>query len=63
MKLFLLVVGFTLLVEGIMPFFLPETYRKAIRQIAITKPATLRQVGFAAILVGLIILYIAKELL
>jgi len=63
MKLFLLVVGFTLLVEEIMPFFLPETYRKAIRQIAVTKPATLRQVGLAVILTGLVILYIAKELL
>ena len=63
MKLFLLVVGFTLLMEGIMPFFLPETYRKAIRQVAVTKAATLRQVGLAAILVGLIILYVAKELL
>ncbi|RLE16046.1 MAG: DUF2065 domain-containing protein [Acidobacteria bacterium] len=63
MKLFLLVVGFTLLMEGIMPFFLPETYRKMIRQIATTKPTTLRQVGLAAILVGLIILYVAKELL
>ena len=63
MKLFLLVIGFTLLVEGIMPFFLPETYRKAIRQIASTKPGTLRQVGLAVILTGLVILYIAKELL
>ncbi len=63
MKLFLLVVGFTLLIEGMMPFFLPETYRNVIRQIAITKPATIRQVGLAVLLIGLIILYIAKEIL
>ncbi len=63
MKLFLLVVGFTLLIEGLMPFFLPETYRNIVRQIAVTKPVTLRQIGLGVIIVGLVILYIAKELL
>ncbi|NOZ14274.1 MAG: DUF2065 domain-containing protein [Acidobacteria bacterium] len=63
MKLFLLVVGFTLLIEGLMPFFLPETYRKIIRRIAATKPAALRQIGLGVIIAGMIILYIAKELL
>lgn len=63
MKLFVMVVGFTILLEGILPFFAPKVYRTMVMEIAATKPVVLRLVGLGAILAGLLILYSAKEFL
>lgn len=63
MKLFLLVVGFTILVEGLLPFFLPGVYRRMLAEIATSDPKIIRYAGFAAILAGIIILFLTKEFL
>jgi len=62
MKLFVMVIGFTILLEGMMPFFLPDAYLKMLKEISRTRPRTIRIAGFAAILTGLVILYLAREL-
>ncbi len=63
MKLFLLVIGLTLILEGFLPFFMPALYRRMINEIGKTETKIIRYGGFAAILLGLILMYFSKELL
>ncbi len=54
------VLGFTILLEGIMPFFFPETYKRFLKEVSETDSEVLRIFGFLAIITGLIILYLTK---
>ena len=63
MKLFLLVIGLTLILEGLLPFFLPAAYRRMVSEIARTDPRIIRYAGLAAIIGGLILMYLSKELI
>ena len=63
MKLFLMVLGFTILIEGCMPFFAPELYKRLAEQISKTDENILRFLGLTAIIIGLLILLYAKGML
>ena len=52
--------GFTILMEGLMPFFFPKAYKRFLKEVSETDPETLRVFGFIAIITGLIILYLTK---
>ncbi len=58
-----MVLGFTILIEGVLPFFLPELYKKYALEVSRIEPEVLRIIGFLAIILGLIILYFAKGML
>ncbi len=55
-----MVLGFTILIEGCMPFFAPKLYKKLTAEISRAEESLLRVLGFVAIIIGLIILYFAK---
>ena len=63
MKLFLLVIGLTLILEGFLPFFLPAAFKRMVEEISKTDPKIIRIVGLVAIVAGLMLMYLAKELL
>lgn len=50
-------VGLMLVIEGILPFANPRGFRDALRLLAETGDGTLRSVGFASMLAGLLLLY------
>lgn len=52
--------GLVLILEGIMPFINPEGLRRVFLLAARLDNATLRFVGITSMLLGLIILYIAR---
>jgi len=58
-----MVLGFTIILEGCMPFFTPKLYKKFTREISQTDERILRILGFVAILFGMLILYFAKGML
>ncbi|WP_201327929.1 DUF2065 domain-containing protein [Thermotomaculum hydrothermale] len=55
-----MVLGFTILIEGCMPFFTPKLYKKFTAEISQADEKILRILGFVAIIIGLLILYYAK---
>ena len=58
-----MVLGFTILIEGCMPFFAPDLYKMLAEQISETDTNILRFIGFTAIIIGLLILMYAKGML
>ena len=58
-----MVLGFTILIEGCMPFFAPELYKRLAVEISQVDENLLRVLGFVAIIIGLIIMYFAKGML
>ena len=45
-----------LVIEGILPFLNPATWRSAIQGLAALEDRTLRWIGFASMLAGLVLL-------
>ncbi len=58
-----MVLGFTILIEGCMPFFVPKLYKRLTKEISQTDENLLRVLGFIAIIIGLLIMYFAKGML
>jgi uncharacterized protein YjeT (DUF2065 family) len=50
-----------LVLEGILPFLIPDRYRTAIRSISELDDSMLRKVGLASMIVGLVLLFIVKS--
>lgn len=46
-----------LVIEGIMPFLSPKTFRRALLQMLNMNDQQLRSVGFFSMLLGIVILY------
>lgn len=59
-KLFIFALGFTILLEGLLPFFFPNAYKRFLKEVSETDPEILRLFGFLAIIAGLVILYLTK---
>jgi uncharacterized protein YjeT (DUF2065 family) len=49
-----------LVLEGILPFLSPRGFKESMRMVADMQEKSLRMLGFAAMLIGLLILYFAR---
>lgn len=56
----LMALGLMLVIEGIMPFISPTSWRETFRRMIELKDGQLRFVGLGSMLLGLIMLWIAK---
>lgn len=57
---FSLAIGFVFILEGIMPFLFPGTWRNAMTQIINQNDKTLRIYGLISMLIGLAWLYLNR---
>lgn len=58
--LLLLILGAVLVLEGLPYFLFPDKLKSFYKQIEKTDPNTLRTIGFVTLVVGLLIVYIAR---
>lgn len=56
----LVATALVLVVEGIIPFLMPEKFRKALVQLVQMPDQVLRMVGLASMTLGIIFLYVLK---
>ncbi len=61
MKLFLTVIGLMMIIEGIPYFAFPEKMKAVLKQIQEMEPGTLRIMGLMAMLIGLLLCYLAQR--
>ena len=53
-------IALVLVIEGILPFLSPGGWRQAMLQAGRLSDRALRTVGFASMLIGVLILYLAR---
>jgi hypothetical protein len=63
MDYFLCVLGLVLIVEGLPYFVFPEKMKELLSKIPQLPAASLRMFGIAAIMAGMLLVFIAKRLL
>jgi uncharacterized protein YjeT (DUF2065 family) len=56
----LLAIGMVLVIEGLMPLFLPRQWRDMFRQIMALTDGQLRFVGLIAVAIGLLLVFLLK---
>jgi uncharacterized protein YjeT (DUF2065 family) len=61
MEYFLAVFGMVMIVEGLPYFAFPDRMKSWIHKVAEMPDATLRKLGFALMLMGLVLIYAAKN--
>jgi uncharacterized protein YjeT (DUF2065 family) len=61
MKLIITVIGLIMVFEGIPYFAFPEKMQETLKMIAKMPPETLRKLGFAAIVAGVGLCYLARQ--
>lgn len=54
-------VALVLVIEGMMPFLSPRTLRETLQQITQLPDRTLRVIGFASMISGVVLLYIVRQ--
>ena len=54
--------GLYLVFEGLMSFASPETLKQLLKQIIEMPSSTLRMIGAISILIGLFLLYVARQI-
>jgi uncharacterized protein len=54
--------GLMLVIEGIVPFLNPRTFRQALATVSQASDKVLRIAGLVSMLVGVILLYVARGL-
>jgi uncharacterized protein YjeT (DUF2065 family) len=57
---FLLALGLMLVIEGLLPFLAPHVWRDTFRRVTELKDGQLRFMGLASMVIGLLLLWIAK---
>jgi len=60
MKFFLCVIGMVFIIEGLPYFAFPEKLKVYLARIAETSDSSLRIMGLAAIITGLVLVYFGK---
>jgi len=60
-EILLTALGLLLIVEGILPFLSPGRLRKMLLEVSSLDDRTLRLAGLAAMLAGLLVLYLARS--
>ncbi len=53
-------IALVLVIEGMLPFLTPDGWRQAMLQAGQLSNKALRGVGFASMLIGVLILYLAR---
>jgi hypothetical protein len=53
-------IALLLVIEGIMPFMNPESWRKTLRTISEMDDGTLRIIGLSSMIFGVILLYLIR---
>jgi uncharacterized protein len=53
--------GLMLVLEGIMPFAFPAVWRNVLRKVSEFRDGQLRFIGFAMMLVGLLVVYLVRQ--
>jgi uncharacterized protein YjeT (DUF2065 family) len=53
-------IALVLVIEGILPFLSPDGWRQAMMQAGRLSNRALRSVGFGSMLIGVLILYLAR---
>lgn len=53
-------IALVLVIEGMLPFLTPDGWRQAMLQAGRLSNKALRGVGFASMLIGVLILYLAR---
>lgn len=61
MEFFLAVCGMVMIVEGLPYFAFPDRMKFWIRKVAEMPDASLRKMGFTLMLIGLVLVYVAKN--
>jgi len=57
---FVRAIALLLVIEGMLPFLSPDSWRQAMIQAGRLTNKALRSVGFASMLIGVLILYLAR---
>ena len=57
---FLAALALVLIFEGLIPFFSPQGYKNMVQQMATMPPQTLRYVGLALMILGVVSLYLVR---
>lgn len=57
----LIAFALVLVVEGILPFISPRTYRDVVEQMARLPDRTMRFTGLGCMVVGVVILYVVRH--
>lgn len=52
--------GLMLILEGIMPFLYPRRWQRMVETLSRMDPSSMRLAGLASMIIGLIIIYIAR---
>jgi len=52
--------GFFLVLEGLMPLLVPQSWRETFRRIIELKDGQLRFVGLMSVLTGLVLIFLSK---
>ena len=55
---FIRAIALVLVIEGMMPFLSPDGWRQAMQQAARLSDGTLRKIGFASMMIGVLVLYL-----
>ncbi|MCP4598771.1 DUF2065 domain-containing protein [Neptuniibacter sp.] len=57
-----LAIGFCLMLilEGIIPFLYPQRWRKLVQQLSLVDDRSLRLIGLASMVIGIVALYIVN---
>lgn len=63
MDYFLCVAGLVLIVEGLPYFVCPEKMKELLLKIPLVPASSLRSFGMTAILLGVLLIYVARRLL
>lgn len=50
-----------MVIEGLMPFLMPQRWREVMQRMALQDDRSLRMIGLVSIAVGLIVLQVAKS--
>jgi len=53
-------IALVLVIEGIMPFLSPKTWKETLRTVSEMDEATLRSIGFTSMMLGVILLYLVR---
>ncbi|OGT42662.1 MAG: hypothetical protein A3F42_03925 [Gammaproteobacteria bacterium RIFCSPHIGHO2_12_FULL_37_34] len=60
-SMFVSAIGLLFVFEGIMPFLSPTFYRHVMQQMMFLSDRILRSIGFASMLIGLMIVFIVHQ--
>jgi len=61
LQYWLLGLAMMLVIEGLLPFVLPELWRETFRKLVTLKDGQLRFIGLSSMLAGLLLLFIARR--